>query len=446
MPRRLPIFVAALLLVILTIGEASGEATGEEELGYTLDDWWNQSWLQIFDRRGRPDPDGPMLQRFDGTLYRRYHFDMHVPHPPMATEQKWFDQRHGVRMWVQSMSELELASRVQMRIEAPSWEGGYIGLRFDRLEDRITGRNHLRFDVGHRDIADTGVDVTLRFHPGFDKDDIDVELISKYSLDGVGDLEARIGALDPFINASFGLLEARDVVLDEHIRQVDLPLALSANFRSETIAQFRGELYAGVVLPQNRRHRFADDPTRDHLRRRQALLGAAVLEWSPHDLVTLGTTATVIDAQMDWEFDEASDRDGDVRERTISTRLYAMNRPIPELYLESFIEHTRRPQWERGPRFNQNQTRRDAEWLLSLRSMWMVTDTFGADLTFLLLNRDTDGPPELTVDGRFTRIVTRLKIRLGEDIWTTFGVGWSFDPETHIYDGGGMTLVYTPSR
>lgn len=435
----------ALLLALQLFGAAEIDDPPEgDEVAYTLQDRWDEQWLRIFDRTGRPDPDGPILQRFDADLYRRYHLDIHVADFPLATEPGWATQREGVRMWVQSLSELELANRLQIRTEAPTWEGGYVFFAYDRRQDRLTDRHVFRFDVGHRDIAGTGLDGAIRFHPRWVKNDVDVELMLRYPIESAGVIGARLSALDPFINASFGLLEARGVMLEEHVRHMDLPLAAILEFQSQSFFGVRGEAYGGVVLPQTRRHRFRDEPQGDHLRGRQALLGAALLEWNVPALpLSIGGALETVDARMSWDFEQTAEVDREIRELTLSTRLYAMSQPRPDLHIEAFALRTIRPQWETGPGTD-NIERSDSEWLLSLRSFWMITDIVGADLGLLRLQRTTEGPPNLGVDGQFNRIVTRLILEFNDKIWTTFGVGWSFDADTYVYDGGGMTLTYTP--
>lgn len=442
--RLLPLTVIAIILLIAADAAAESDGDLPEDAAYTLDDEWDETWLRLFDRVGRPDPDGPMLQRFDDVLYRRYHFDVTVPEFPMGTEARWANQRNGARMWVQSLSELQLANRVQLRGELPTWEDGFIWLQYDRRQDRITDRHRFRFDIGHRDVADTGVDAAIRFHPGWTKNDVDVEALARYRVDGVGSAGLSVGVLDAFINASFGLLEARGIELEEHVRHEDLPLAVRADVKTASFGGVRGELYGGAVIPHERRHRFPRDSERDHLRERRALLGAALVEWDvPQIPVRTGAAVRAVDAEMGWDFVEAPDRDRSVRETTVAGRWYAAAEPIDELRLESSVVRAARPEQWSGPGVDDSR-RDDVEWLMWLRGFWMPTEVVGADVQLLHMRRDTAGPPELNIDGRFHRLVTRVMLQLGDRVWTSFGVGWTLDPQTAVYDGGGMTLVYRP--
>ena len=440
--------IAIMVVSAALAGSPDAEEADEPEVrdspGYTLDDEWDEAWLRIFDRSGRPDPDGPMLQRFEGGLYRRYHFDIAVPDFPMSTEQQWALQRTGARMWVQSLSEFDLANRVQMRTELPTWEDGYIRLQYDRRQDLTTDRDVLRFDIGHRDIGDTGVDAALRFLPTWDKEDVDVQAIARYGVDGVGRARLKIGALDTFINASYGLIEARGRVVEEHIRQQNLPLAISADLRSATFAGVRGELYGGVVVPQTRRHRFPDDEARDHLRHRRGILGAGLVEWRiPYTSTAVGLAMSVVDAHMEWEYLEATGQDRSVRETTLSSRIYALGEVTDDLEIQFSMEQIGRPAVWSGPGVDDSE-RSDREYLNSMRIRWMPTKIVGADLTYLHMQRDTSGAPELPIDGSFHRLVTRVMLQLGDNVWTSFGTGWTLDPMTAVYDGSGMTLIYMP--
>jgi hypothetical protein len=418
---------------------------GTSQVGFTLSDELDELWIRLLGRYERPDPDGPMLQRFDTDLYRRYELDIAVPQFPMHTEAAWLQQRHGARFWVQSLSEFDLANRLQLKTEAPTWRDGYIGLRYDRLEDRLTDRHLFRFDVGHRNFADAGLDLAMRFHPRREKDDVDVELFASLQREGLGVAALRIGALDPFINASFGLVEARGRVLDEHVRQLDLPLAVAIDLQTTNIAGLQGELHGGAILPQRRRHRFPASPEQDHLRRRHALLGAGLIQWQlPWAAAVVGGSLLFVDGHMGWEYLATPAMDREINERTVVTRLYTLIRPHETLQIEGQARFTARPEWNTFTTTQETSTRQDHQRLLSLRTWWSPTDVIGAELGLWRMSRATDGPPLLRLDGTFNRLTTRLTLTLSEQVWLAFGVGWTLDENTAVYDGGGMTFMYLP--
>ena len=449
---RLAITLVATCM--LSVGSAAlADGTGASP-GYTFAGAWDKTWLRIYDRYGRPDPDGPLLQRFAAPMDRRYPIDLRTPAFPLDTELGWANERTGARMWVWSLRDLELANQLQLHTEMPTWDGGYIWLRYDRRQDWVTDRHAIRFDIGHRDVARTGVDLALRVHPGFEKDDIDLEGIVRYSAPGLGEARLTLGALDVFTNAAFGLIRAKGRQVDEEIWQLSPPLAVALDVRTAARAGIRAELYGGAVLPQTRRHRFPDAPERNQVRRQQALLGAVLAEWSAaRPPLAIGATAQAVDAHMDWDPEQPPDpSDGgaapiepmSVRETTIALQGFALSRPLDALRLEGSVTRTTRPEWWWTGPGSADTRRDDREWLWSVRALWMPTDVVGADLQYLGLHRQSEGPPELNLDGRANRFVTRLMLELGDDVWTSFGVGWTPDGDTGIYDRAGMSLIYTP--
>jgi hypothetical protein len=457
-PRACTLGVCALMLTIAPVRadelRADDLLPDEEDNevrdpwpGYTLDDAWDELWVRIMARGGRPDPDGPLLQRFSPRMGPRYQIDVFTQDFPMASEKRWAEQRTGARLWVRSLDALDLGMRLQLRTEIPTWKDGYLGLQFDQRQDWVSDLRALRFEVGHREIAGRGLDAALRVYPRFDKNDIDIEAITRARASGLGEVRLRVGAVDPFVNATFGAIESRGQVLDEHIWQVDVPLATSIDARTATFAGLRGEVYAGYLTPQRRRHRFPQEPEHDHLRRRQALLGAALLEWSvPHTSLALGATLMGIDARMDWEYGAAETGEADaivsVHEQQLATKTYALVRPLDSLHVQASFGHTLRPEfWTHG---DESTARDDREWMWSVRTMWMPTRVAGADVQYIGSLRRAQGPPELPVDGRANSIITRLMLELGDDVWASFGFGWGLDSHASAYDRGGMTLIWTP--
>ncbi len=198
--------VVAWIVAGAWLGFVAGEeATAGEIASGTLLRSWDDAWLRIFDRSGRPDPDGPMLQRFEPPMDERYQLDLRTAELPIHLEILWARQRNGARLWVQSLSEVDLGNQAEFRLERSTWEDGYVGLRYDRREDWNHSRNLLRFEIGQRAIADTGASAALRIHPRLEKDDIDVEALVGYRAPSWGAARLRIAALDPFINATTAL-------------------------------------------------------------------------------------------------------------------------------------------------------------------------------------------------------------------------------------------------
>ncbi len=418
-------------------------AEPDEGAAYTLAREWDELWLRIFDRGGRPNPDGPMLQRFFPPMDERYELDLRTAELPMDIEGPWAGQRTGARIWVQSLNELELATQAELRFEMPAWPGGYIWLDYQRREDWHTRRDVLRMDFGHRDIAGSGVDAAFRIYPRLEKDDIDLEGIVRCRVPGRGEATLRVGALDPFLNASFGLIEAKGRVPDEDIRQIDPPLTLSLSARTERFFGIRSELYAGAVVPQRRRHEFVLEPARDHIRHRRALLFAGLLEYRlPHAPHFVGAEATGVDATMEWAHTRDPARDLSVREATVQARAYARGDLGDDVQYEAALGQVRRPEWWDGPG-RIEMKRSDREWRWSLRARW-DPGRVGVMLRYLGAHRSVAGLPALGVSGFANRLQTHITLRLGDDIYTNFGAGWTWDPDTGFYDRAGMTLLYMP--
>lgn len=422
---------------------------------YTLENEWDDTWLHLFDRQGRPNPDGPMLQRFDNRLYSRYELDVGAGAFPLGAEARWARQRHGVRMWVHSLGEFDLANRLQVRTEMPTWESGHIGIRYDQHQSLVFDRHQLRFDIGHRDIASTGLDAGVRFYPDIDKTDIGVEALIRYHAPRVGTAGVRLGALDAFANASTALVEARGITVGEHIRHRDVPITAGAELLSVPfdiwVGQLRAELYGGAVLPNTREHRFPDAPRRDHLRHRVGGLGAGVVEWTHDDQFAVGVTSRAISTRMQWEHDEDEEADRTVTETTHQNRVYAIGMFADRTIAGEFSHTaTSRPELRTGPGveppWRADERRRDTREMGRFRLNWQPTRVVGAELQLLLLDRETDGEPDLGVEGSFIRATTRVALQLSDEVWASFGVGWTPDPNTAVYDGGGMTLMYIPDR
>ena len=84
-----------LVLLAFLVAAAPAAADAPEGLGYSLDDQWNEIWRRIFDREGRPDPDGPIQQRNAVMLYPEYELNLAVPQFPMRLERDWTERAAG---------------------------------------------------------------------------------------------------------------------------------------------------------------------------------------------------------------------------------------------------------------------------------------------------------------------------------------------------------------
>lgn len=417
----------------LVLAMAAGEARAEPEPGYSLLDEWEALWRRVVDRSGRPDPDGPIQQRFPGDLYPEYELDMAVPAFPLRLERAWTEMPSGARVWVQSLDEFQLATRAQIKTRAPLGRSWRIGVAFDRLETRTAQSDLVRIDFAWD--PPCGPFVWMSAYPRLEKDDSDVTAAVGWRDPGLGEARLRVFALDPFTNASTALAESRDAELERSVKQVDLPIALAAEAISRSWRGWRGELYAGGVLPQTTRVRLADEAG-DHDQEQRGWLGGALLEWKvPRRPLWLGASGLAMSTRWRREHETMFEADREVSERTRQLRGYALWAPLERLRLEGQLRFTSRPERAGG------EERRDREWLTSVRAAWMLSRVAGVDLGLLRLDRTASGPPDERVEGERHRLVTRALLELGA-LWASFGVSWDLDPEGKgPFGGGGATLI-----
>ncbi|HEU5056523.1 MAG TPA: hypothetical protein VFU21_08350 [Kofleriaceae bacterium] len=425
MPTRWPVVVVLLL--------AAGAARGEPEPGFSLEDEWNALWRRVADRGGRPDPDGPVQQRFAGALYPEYELDLAVPAFPLRLERAWAERPAGARLWVQSLDEFELATRAQLKVRAPLGRAWRIGVAFDRLQTRTVQSDLVRVDVAWDPACGTFVWISAT--PRWEKDDSDVSVAVGRRHPAFGEARLRLFALDPFTNASTALAESRDEPLERSARQVDLPVALAAELVSRSWRGARGELYAGGIVPQATEVRFAD-PAGDYQQEQSGWLAGALVEWKlPDDPLWLGATGLAMSTRFRRAHDAMVEEDREVSERTRQLRGYALWAPVAEVRVEGQLRWTSRPESADGVH------RRDREWLTSLRGAWMFAPPAGIDLGLLRYDRSASGPPEVRVEGDRHRLVTRMLLQLGS-LWASFGASWDLDPVGKgIFGGGGATLI-----
>ena len=412
--------------------------------GYSLDDEWNQWWRRIADRSARPDPDGPVQQRFAERLYPEYELDLAVAGFPLRLERRWAEQTTGARLWVQSLDEFELANRVQLKTRADLGGHWHIGIGFDRTQTRTIRSDLVRLDFGYAPRGDTGPWASLSFYPRWEKIDSDAAAAVGYRHAEWGEASLRLFALDPFTNASFALTEAREAVPPVSARQLDFPLAVAGELATRQFVGVRSELYLGGILPHTTRYRFAEG-SRNYRQRLSGILAGALVEWQPHATPMLRVGGTALSVATRWDRGHLSrpDLDRTVSESSHQVSVYALASPLDPLELEARVRFTSRPETDSGPGAPESgsDARDDSEWLASVRGEWMFSRAFGAELGFMRGDRTTSGQPDVRVDGTRHRLVTRALLRLGR-MWASFGVSWDLDPGGKgAFGGGGATLI-----
>lgn len=421
------------IALVLAVALRAGDARADPDPGYSLDDDWNAEWRRVLDRNGRPDPDGPIQQRFVDPLYPEYELDLAVPHFPLRAERAWAERPAGARLWVQSLDEFELASRAQLKQRAPLGRQWKLAIAFDRLATRTVQSDLLRLDFAWD--PPCGTFVILSAYPRWEKSDSDLGAAVGYRHPAFGEARLRLFALDPFTNASYALAASRDSALDKRVEQVDLPIAVAGELASRVWRGARGELYAGGIPTQAVRVDL-EDPAESHDQEQSGHLAGALAEWQlPDRPVWIGATGLLVSTHWHREHDGLAELDRDVRERTRQLRAYALAVPLDSLRLEGQVRWTSRPEIDTGAE------RRDREWLSQVRGEWMFSRVAGIDLGLLRLDRAASGPPEVNVDGTRHRMVTRVLLRLGA-LWASFGASWDLDPVGKgPFGGGGATLL-----
>ena len=432
---------SSVLLATLLLFACPVTLYGEGDArGYSLRDDWDQLWRTMLNRNAHPNPRGPLLQRFAGDQYPEYQFDLMTAAFSLSRQQRWVTSDRGVRLWVQSLDELELANRIQAKQRVGIGSSSYVGFQYNRYETRHLDSNLFGVEFGADDISDSGFSASMRFYPCWKKDDSDVELATRHQFDDIGSLGFRVFAFDPFTNASYAILEARDADISPYVEQLSLPLGTSLEFLSVEYNGLRAELFGGFVFEHRTELTFPDEPSKSFTLEKQARLAAGLVEWDiPSVPVDLGLVGKAIEA----ETTHRSVSTGQVRESTTETtqlvQTYLLSQPTPDLSTEAFIRFTERPEtrWRAGTA----ETRSDREWVGSLRTHWRLHNVVGLELGLLWSHRKTNGAFDVGVDGTNARLLTRPSLQLGEDVWTAIGVGWDLDGGTSIYDGGGMTLI-----
>lgn len=432
----------AVLAGLVALGAASPAAAnpGDAQPGYSLADDWGHWWRRIFDRNGRPDPVGPIQQRYPVLLYHEYGTDKAVADFPLMFERDWEERTSGARFWIHSFDATQLANQVQLKMETPMSDTWTFGLEFNRLKTRAYDSQLLRMDIDWEPTGETGPYLKLSFFPRFVKQDSDAQATFGYR-SAWGEARLRVIDLDAYANGTYALASGRAEPPDGLAQQLSLPLGLAAEFESAPLHGVRTELYVGGVIPHKTAYYF-DDAKDRRVQRLSAQLAGALVEWKHASMpLWVGASGLSVATQWDMSHPLEPERDRHIDEETHQARLYAMAAPRSDLKLEAQARYSSRPEREIGAAVPEEGRRRtEHEWVYSARAFWMLSDTAGMDLSIWRIHRDTEGLPDVDLEGKSSRFVTRALLQLGE-VWASFGIGWDLDPNRSIYAGGGGTLI-----
>jgi hypothetical protein len=376
-------------------------------------------------------------------LYPEYELNLAVPQFPMRLERDWTERAAGLRQIVQSLNEFQLWTETQIKERAEMGRGWRFGVRYDRLQTRLARSDLVRVDFSWLP-GDRAPYLTFSLFPRFTKIDTDLEITAGWRDDRWGDARLRLYLLDFGTNAAFALARWRGKALDVTMHQDDLPLAASAEASFRLFHGVRGEVYLGGIVPHATHYELEDD-TLSFDQDTSGFLAGALVEWRvprvPFSL-RLGATALAVMTTSERTHEQSPALDRTIDEDTTELRLYALAAPRRDLNLEVQARRRGRPEtqdWPGDPTMDIDHE--DTEWFLSARAEWMIARNVGADLGIIHLERETEGPPDVFVDGSKHRAITRCVLRMGK-VWAAFGASWDLaNPDKGWFGGGSLSLM-----
>jgi hypothetical protein len=458
---------AAAVAMFLGLGSASlaAHATmplvpSNDDVGFSLDEDWQENWRRVLDRHGREDPVGPIQQRFSGDHRPETEEAQAVSDYALGDEWKWAKSERGARWWVHSYDALRLGTHVQMKYGAAISDTWRVRMRFDRLNTPSTASDFVQGDFRWAPSPDEGVYTSISFYPRIEKQDYDFAFTVGYRHAGELDGRLKLYVLDTFSNASYALAKSTDFDTADAVvtRQSSLPLALAFELSGLRVGNLRFEAYLGRVLPQTREV-YSDAFERVREQKESATLLGAFAEYRvPSAPLWAGVSGTFfLTRWRDFDPDAIQivsvERNvtsyapvaRSVDERTYQGRAYALAVFNPNLRLETQLRYTSRPEYRSGfanPTGQWCTRRRDSEWIYHTRVQWLMSRRAGLDLSHWRTFREAAGAPEANVVGRAARIDVRVLLRY-ERFLATFGVGINpLSGERPRYAGGGGNMVW----
>jgi hypothetical protein len=409
-----------------------------DDIGFTLDEDWRESWRRVTDRGGRADPNGSIQQRFPQVQYPTHQMDMASADYPMGDEGEWARRENGARFWVHSYSAVELGNNVQIKSGTELTEDLRFDIRYDRLYTRNTESDLVQAEFTWAPGSDkrTTPYVSLGVFPRIEKHDTDLSLTVGYRHKDYGDARVRFWGLDAFATMSYSVAVARGSPLDLLWKQTSFPLGISAELASVRVGGVRTELYLGTVIPQTK-NLYTEELEYVREQKESATMFGGMVEWQLPDLpIWLGATATLIDTHWDRNDLNQPELSEIKNEHTYQGRLYALSVPRRDMRLEAYVRLMQRPEETYTPAgFSVHE---DSEVFGLARWQWLLSKYLGFELMYMGYNRDTEGPPKLKVEGAGHRVVTRLLWHT-DRMNLTFGTGWN--PASNVlYDGSGLTV------
>jgi len=413
-----------------------------DELGFTMDEDWRQVWRRVLDRGGRPDPTGPLQQRFANEQYPEHQTDQLVGDFMLAHEADWARSTNQIRFWIHSYNALELGNETQMKMGHEIGGDWRLDFRYDGLDNRVTASHMVTGEFTWAPEGKVGPYTTILINPRLEKQDTDLAVTVGYNAGRLGEARLRIFALDPFANASYALASHRKPPAQLIWKQIDLPLAFSLELLSAEWRGFHGELYLGS-LPTQRRALYLGGLVEKYIREDLVWTLGGMLEWKMPDYpLWVGATGLVVtDRWKTFNTDDVAATRERIAERTVQTRAYAFITPRKDMLFETQLRVTARPESIFGPG-DLHTEREDNEYIFGARGQWLFSSWFGTELSYWHSDRLAIGPPVVSVNDTGDRFVTRFLFNTGHGMLVSVGAGWDPSPRrSAIYAGGGGTIT-----
>ncbi len=444
MSRRVAVagVVLGVLHALVAPARARAEGGATPELGYSMREQWDGWWRRVMDRSGRPDPTGPVQQRFAALLQEEYAINLTIPEFPLRNERAFVERPGAVRLATQSLNEFELSTLVHMKTRIRMSRSWHLGVDYHKDENRLTHSDLLILEGRYAPPGRAAPYAALGFTPRMVKEDLDVIATVGYRAPRI-DARVRAYLLDPFTNAAYALAESRSKLLPVRLHQLEVPLATTFELSARPHCSVYTELYLGAILPQRTRSR-AQEPEGNHVQELRGALAGALIEGRPRVPVPvwLGASAMTVATRFARVHSVTSELDRSVVETTHTVMGYALFAPLRRLHGEVYVKWIGRP--ERTAFLNapgMSSARSDDEWIISARADLMLSRSAGVELGLNRDSRSTEGPPSIAVDGVRRRLITRASLRLGPRVTARLGISWDIGTAGRSpFGGASLTL------
>ena len=432
--------------------------------GFTLEEDWQRIWRRLKDRKGKPNPQGDLLQEFSNKETAEYPMDLLISHFPIRFENAWRLQDAGARLFVQSTDAHNLATIIQIKDQAflSSSQTNLVKLNYYQKQDYQNDSQFLHIDFIFNKLFNSKFYGGISFYPRIEKLDSDLELFLGYNNPDAFDIQLKATALDPYTNASMKVIDLKDQVPDEDIHQVEWPMAYSLQFLSQEFQGAKLEAYLGYLSKSHTKFKYINNPNNNHQTAQNGFLKGIMFQWHPtlgaNSLQTWIIGISYLESEFNksytFDYDPSLYKEGDdipqnkkSDEVNTETKIFLLGEITRNLSLEMQVLWNKRS-WE-----NQNEilssNEKDDSFkysdyykYYSIRSTWMPSKHAGVELGFLRIDRESNG--DIFIDSgnnQNDRLLTRAVLYFSKQVWCSLGVGWDLEKGEGVFDGGGLTMI-----